>query len=224
MLKKLLTLCALSTAVFCSEVVEFKHPLLQHKLTQMRKTSTGTSHFHCLLKEIGAAMAYELTFDLPATHCTIETPLQSMDAPTIDGKKLCLVSVMRAGNGFLDGMRDFIPSARVGHIGIKRDKKTKQPIRYSISLPDIENRDVIIMDPMLATGGTAVESVNIIKEHNPRSIKFACLVTVPEGIEYFHSVHPDVPLYTVSIDERLDENAYILPGLGDAGDRIYGTK
>lgn len=216
---------ALMSTGYSAEVIELKHPLVQHKLTLMRKPDTSVNEFQRLLKEIGNALAYEVTADLPAGSCEIETPLQKMEAPTIEGKKLCLVSIMRAGNGLLEGMRDFIPSARVGHVGLYRDPETKQPVKYYFRMPkNMEERDVIVLDPMLATAGTAIAAVNMIKEHKPRSIKFAALVSAPEGIKRFHSVHPDVALYTVVVDDRLNENAYILPGLGDAGDRIYGTK
>ncbi len=224
MMKFLLILCVMSTA-FCQNVTTLDHPLIQHKLTLMRKKSTSVCEFQKLISEVGMALCYEMTRDLPQTTTQIETPLQVMRAPTIDGKKLCLISIMRAGNGFLDGMRSFIPSARVGFVGLQRDHDTLQPIKYYFKLPkDIEKRDVIVMDPMLATAGTAIAAIDMIKEQGPRSIKFGALVAAPEGLSRFAKAHPDVPVYVCAIDERLNEIGYILPGLGDAGDRIYGTK
>lgn len=206
-------------------VVEITHPLIQHKLTIMRKLDTSTVKFRTLLHEISLLLAYEVTRDLPVQLETIETPLATMQAPVLQGKKIVIVSILRAGNGILDGVLQLIPSARVGHIGLYRDPMTLEPVEYYFKLPeDMPGRDVIVVDPMLATGNSAIAAVEGIKQTNPRSIKFLCLLAVPEGIQSFHEAHPDVPIYTAAIDERLDEQGYILPGLGDAGDRIYGTK
>ncbi|WP_017720475.1 uracil phosphoribosyltransferase [Kamptonema formosum] len=202
------------------------HPLILHKLTLMRKADTSTAKFRTLLKEIGMLLAYEVTRDLPVKYETIQTPMAEMSAPAIAAeKKLVIISIMRAGQGILDGMLELIPSARVGHIGLYRDPNTLVVIEYYFKVPqDIEDRDVLVVDPMMATGNSAVAAVQRIKETNPRSIKFVCLLAAPEGIEHFHEQHPDVPVYTAAIDERLDEHGYIIPGLGDAGDRLYGTK
>lgn len=201
------------------------HPLIQHKLSLMRHRDTTTASFRTLLSEISILLAYEATRDLPLVRQRIETPLASTEAPLLDGKKVVLVGVLRAGIGLLDGMLRILPSARVGHIGLYRDEDTLEPIEYYIKLPeDLVERDVILADPMLATGGTAVAAINRIKEAQPRSIRFVSLLSAPEGIEHFHGFHPDVPILTAAVDERLDENGYIVPGLGDAGDRMYGTK
>lgn len=202
------------------------HPLILHKLTLMRKADTSTAKFRTLLKEIGMLLAYEVTRDLPVKYETIKTPMAEMNAPVLAAeKKLVIISIMRAGQGILDGMLELIPSARVGHIGLYRDPNTLVVIEYYFKVPhDIEDRDVLVVDPMMATGNSAVAAVQRIKETNPRSIKFVCLLAAPEGIEHFHEQHPDVPVYTAAIDERLDEHGYIIPGLGDAGDRLYGTK
>ncbi|MCP5509032.1 MAG: uracil phosphoribosyltransferase [Chlamydiales bacterium] len=224
MLKIFAAVCVLSLG-FCKDITILDHPLIQHKLTLMRKKTTSVNEFQQLIKEVGMALCYEMTHDLPRTLAEIETPLQKMQAPTVDGKKLCLVSIMRAGNGFLEGMRGFIPSARVGFIGLFRDHETLQPIKYYFKLPkDIQNRDVIVTDPMLATAGTAIAAIDMIKELGPRSIKFGALVAAPEGVKRFTAAHPDVPLFVCAIDEKLNDIGYILPGLGDAGDRIFGTK
>ncbi len=202
-----------------------KHPLVQHKLSLLRDKHTETAKFRALLHEISVLLAYEVTSDLPLELETIETPICSMDAPFLRGKKLVIVSILRAGNGLLEGVLSLIPSARVGHIGLYRDPKSLFPIEYYCKLPDdMKNRDVIVVDPMLATGNTAVAAVSEIKETMPRSIKFMCLLSAPEGLKCLHDAHPDVPIFTGSIDERLDEHGYIIPGLGDAGDRLYGTK
>lgn len=202
------------------------HPLVQHKLSLMRRTETPTAEFRKLLKEIGMLLAYEITRDLPLRYEEIQTPLATMKAPIIAAdKKLVIISILRAGQGLLDGILELVPSARVGHIGLYRDPMTRMAVEYYFKLPDdIEQRDVIVVDPMLATGNTAVAAIDRIKEYTPKSIKFICLLAAPEGLEHFHTQHPDVPVYTAAIDERLDEHAYILPGLGDAGDRLYGTK
>ncbi|GGI88011.1 uracil phosphoribosyltransferase [Legionella impletisoli] len=207
------------------QVIEITHPLIQHKLTIMRKKDTSTVKFRNLLHEISLLLAYEITRDLQIQYEEIETPLMTMQAPILKGKKLVFVSVLRAGNGILEGMLQLIPSARVGHIGLYRDPKTLVAVEYYFKLPeDIKNRDVIVVDPMLATGNSAIAAVNGIKQYEPKSIKFLCLLAAPQGLAGFHEVHPDVPVYTAAIDQKLNEHGYILPGLGDAGDRIYGTK
>jgi uracil phosphoribosyltransferase len=208
------------------EVIVIKHPLIQHKLTLMRREETSTAEFRSLLKEISLLLAYEVTRDLPLKTEQIHTPLAVMNAPVLaPDKKLVIVAIQRAGQGILDGMLELMPSARVGHIGLYRDPKTLIPVEYYFKVPtDIDKRDVLIVDPMLATGNTAVAAVERLKSTNPMSIKFLCILAAPEGIEHFTDVHPDVPLYTVAIDDHLDENGYIIPGLGDAGDRLFGTK
>ena len=201
------------------------HPLVQHKLTLMRSKDTSTSNFRRLLREISMLLAYEVCRDLPVTMVDIETPIAPMRAPMLDGKKTVLVSILRAGSGILEGMLDILPSARVGHIGLYRDPKTLVPVEYYYKVPDaMGERDAIIVDPMLATGNSAIAAVDRVKETRPRSIKFVCLLTCPEGIRTFHAAHPDVPIYTAAIDECLNEKSYIVPGLGDAGDRLFGTK
>lgn len=201
------------------------HPLVQHKLTLMRIKTTSTSSFRALLSELSMLMAYEVTRDLPTVVESIETPLAPMKARMLDGKKIVLISVLRAGNGMLDGMLRIIPSARVGHIGLYRDPQTLEPVEYYFKVPgEMKDRDAIVMDPMLATGNSAAEAVARIKKLSPRSIKFVCLLAAPEGIRRFSSSHPEVPIYTPAIDERLNDHGYIVPGLGDAGDRIFGTK
>lgn len=201
------------------------HPLVQHKLTLMRMKERSTQGFRRLVKEVSMLLAYEITRDTPVTLQTIETPLQSMEAPVIDGKKLVLVAVLRAGVGLLDGMLEIIPSARVGHVGLYRDPKTLEAVEYYMKLPEnLADRDVLILDPMLATGNTAVAATDLVKKAGPKSIRFVALLSAPEGIAAFHDKHPDIPVYTAAVDERLNEKGYILPGLGDAGDRIFGTK
>ncbi|MCX5747081.1 MAG: uracil phosphoribosyltransferase [Proteobacteria bacterium] len=201
------------------------HPLVQHKLTLMRSKDTSTSNFRSLLREISMLLAYEVCRDFPTTKIPIETPIGPTMAPVLDGKKIVLVSIMRAGGGILDGMLAILPSARVGHIGLYRDPKTLAPVEYFYKVPEaMGDRDTIIVDPMLATGNSAVAAVARLKESNPRSIKFVCLLTCPEGLKTFHDAHPDIPVYTAAIDERLNEKSYIVPGLGDAGDRLFGTK
>lgn len=209
-----------------AKVTIIEHPLVQHKLTLMRNVETSTAKFRQLLKEIGMLLAYEVTRDLPIKYQEIQTPMRLMKAPMLAAeKKMVIVSIMRAGQGILDGILELMPSARVGHIGLYRDPTTLVAIEYYFKIPhDIEQRDVLIVDPMLATGNSAVAAVDRIKEANPESIKFLCLLAAPEGIKHFHEYHPDVPLYTAAIDESLDEHGYIIPGLGDAGDRLYGTK
>ena len=207
------------------KITELSHPLLQHKLSIMRQKDTSTAKFRTLCHEISMLMAYEVSRDFNIKYETIETPLASMEAPFIDGKKIILVSILRAGNSLLDGMLTLIPSARVGHIGLYRDPKTLIAIEYYLKLPsDILNREMIIVDPMLATGHSAIAAVSRLKEAKPKSIKFISLVSAPEGIDLFHEVHPDVEIITASIDNHLNDDGYIVPGLGDAGDRFYGTR
>jgi len=201
------------------------HPLVQHKLSLMRSKDTSTSTFRKLLREISMLLAYEVCRDLPTTKVAIETPVAPMMAPVLDGKKIVLVSILRAGTGILDGMLDILPSARVGHIGLYRDPKTMVAVEYYFKVPgSMAERDTIVVDPMLATGNSAVAAVDRLKQAGPRSIKFVCLLTCPEGIKAFHAAHPEIPIYTASVDERLNEKSYIVPGLGDAGDRLFGTK
>jgi uracil phosphoribosyltransferase len=202
-----------------------EHPLVQHKLSLMRSKDTSTSTFRHLLREISMLLGYEVCRDLPTTKRRIETPLAPMDAPVLDGKKIVLVSIMRAGSGILDGMLEILPSARVGHIGLYRDPKTMVAVEYYFKVPEaMSDRDAIVVDPMLATGNSAVAAVGRLKEVSPRSIKFVCLLTCPEGVRAFHAQHPDVPVYTAAIDSHLNQKSYIVPGLGDAGDRLFGTK
>jgi len=201
------------------------HPLVQHKLSLMRKKSTSTQSFRTLIREVGTLLAYEVTKDLPLIYEEIETPLMKMDAPFLEGKKLCLVSILRAGNGLLDGFMELLPSARVGHIGLYRDPETLVAVEYYMKLPDLINqRLVLALDPMLATGHSSAAAVTRLKENGAENIRFICLLAAPKGIEYFNKVHPDVPIFVAAIDEILNDHAYILPGLGDAGDRIFGTK
>lgn len=207
------------------EVTVIDHPLVQHKLSLMRRKETSTAGFRRLLSEISLLLGYEITRDLPLAEQEIETPLAKMKAPILDGKKIVFLSILRAGLGFLDGILQLIPSARVGHIGLYRDPETLQPVEYYFKVPEhMEDRDVIVVDPMLATGNSAIAAVTRIKACNPRSLKFLCLLAAPEGIAAFHEAHPDVPLFTAAIDDHLDDHSYIVPGLGDAGDRLYGTK
>ena len=207
------------------QVYVIGHPLVQHKLTLMRSKDTSTSNFRDLLREISMLLAYEVCRDLPVTMTTIHTPLAETTAPILDGKKIVLISILRAGNGILYGMLDILPSARVGHIGLYRDPKTMVAVEYYFKVPgEMAGRDCIVVDPMLATGHSAIAAVERLKEAQPRSIKFVCLLTCPEGIKSFHQSHPDVPVYTASIDDGLNDKGYILPGLGDAGDRLFGTK
>jgi len=206
-------------------VVVIDHPLVQHKLTLLRRAETSAAVFRALLREISMLLAYEVTRDMPLTYERINTPLASMQAPVLAGKKLVVVSIMRAGNGILDGMLELIPSARVGHIGLYRDPKTHIAIEYYFKVPeDIAARDVLVVDPMLATGNSAVAALHRLKDTGARSLKFVCLLAAPEGIAHMHEQHPDVPIYTAAVDDRLNEHGYILPGLGDAGDRLFGTK
>jgi uracil phosphoribosyltransferase len=209
-----------------NQVTLIEHPLIQHKLTLMRRAETSTTKFRNLVKEVSLLLAYEVTRDLPLKYEEIKTPLATMNAPVLaPDKKLVLVSIMRAGQGILDGMLELIPSARVGHVGLYRDPKTLIPVEYYFRVPhDVDQRDMIVVDPMLATGNSAVAAVERLKSTNPLSMKFVCLLAAPEGIQHFCEVHPDVPLYTAAIDDHLDEHGYIIPGLGDAGDRLFGTR
>lgn len=206
-------------------VTVIDHPLVQHKLSLMRRKETPTAKFRQLLREISLLLGYEVTRDLPLESEEIETPLAKMQAPTLAGKKLVLISILRAGNGLLEGMLDLIPSARVGHVGLYRDPETLVAVEYYFKVPqDLGDRLVIAVDPMLATANSSIAAVQRIKEAGAKQIKFVCLLAAPEGIQAFQEAHPDVPIYTAAIDECLDDHSYIVPGLGDAGDRLYGTK
>ena len=201
------------------------HPLVQHKLTLMRKKDTATASFRQLLKEISLLLGYEVTRDLPMEMRTIETPITDMQAPALAGKKLALISILRAGNGLLEGMMDLIPSARVGHVGLYRDPDTLIAVEYYFKVPDeLADRPVIMLDPMLATANSAIAAVSRIKEAGARNIKMVCLLAAPEGINAFHAEHPEVDIFTAAVDSHLDDHGYIVPGLGDAGDRLYGTR
>ena len=201
------------------------HPLVQHKLTLMRNKEASSTTFRTLLGELAMLMAYEVTRDMPTQLVEIETPLEKMQSPMIDGKKLVFASILRAGNGMLDGLLRVVPNARVGHVGLYRDPATLQAVEYYYKMPaDMAERDVIAVDPMLATGHSAVAAIDKLKEAAPRSIKFLCLLAAPEGIATLHAAHPDVPIYTAAVDRQLNDHGYILPGLGDAGVRIFGTK
>ncbi|MBP6559634.1 MAG: uracil phosphoribosyltransferase [Burkholderiaceae bacterium] len=208
-----------------SNVHVINHPLVQHKLTLMRRKDASTNSFRRLLNELSSLMAYEVTRDVPMQDIEIETPLETMTSKVIDGKKLVLVSILRAGNGILEGMLSVVPGARVGHIGLYRDPKTLTAVEYYFKMPsEMQDRDIIVVDPMLATGNSAVAAVERLKEMRPKSIKFVCLLAAPEGVATLQAAHPDVPIYTAAIDRELNDHGYILPGLGDAGDRIFGTK
>lgn len=208
-----------------SNLTVITHPLVQHKLTLMRRKDASSNSFRRLLGELSQLMAYEVTRDMPLSQVQIETPLETMTGQMIDGKKLVLVSILRAGNGFLDGMLNVVPGARVGHIGLYRDPATLQAVEYYFKMPaGIDERDTIVVDPMLATGNSAVACMARLKQLKPRSIKFVCLLAAPEGIARLQQAHPDVSIFTAAVDRELNEHGYILPGLGDAGDRIFGTK
>ncbi|MEE8286439.1 MAG: uracil phosphoribosyltransferase [Gammaproteobacteria bacterium] len=201
------------------------HPLVQHKLSLMRRKETSTAQFRQLIREVTMLLGYEVTRDLPMGRERIETPITEMDAPVLTGKKVVFISILRAGNGLLEGMLDLIPSARVGHVGLYRDPDTLVAVEYYFKVPDeLEERPVIVVDPMLATANSAIAAVQRVKEAGARNIKMLCLLTAPEGINAFQEAHPDVPIITAAIDDHLNEHGYIVPGLGDAGDRIYGTK
>ena len=201
------------------------HPLVQHKLSLMREKDTSTASFRKLLREISLLLAYEVTRELPMTTKRIETPLEAMDAPAIEGKKLALVSILRAGNGLLDGILELIPAARVGFIGLYRDPETLQPVQYYCKLPEkMEDRIAIVVDPMLATGNSSAAAISLLKKAGARQIRFLCLLAAPEGVARMKEAHPDVPIVTAAVDCHLDDHGYIVPGLGDAGDRMFGTK
>ena len=206
-------------------VTVISHPLVQHKLTLMRRKDASTNTFRTLLNELSMLMAYEVTRDMPVQLVEIETPLETMNAPVIDGKKLVFVSILRAGNGILEGMLSVVPGARVGHIGLYRDPQTLQAVEYYFKMPQgMAERDVVVVDPMLATGNSAAAAIDRIKQLGPRSIKFVCLLACPEGVAALQKAHPEVPIFTAAIDRQLNDHGYILPGLGDAGDRIFGTQ
>ena len=208
-----------------AQVHVIDHPMIQHKLTIMRDKDTSIASFRRLLREIAHLMCYEVTRDLELEMIEIETPMTRMNAPTIKGKKLVFASILRAGNGLLDGMLDLVPAARVAHIGIYRDHETLLPVEYYYKAPsELENRLIIVVDPMLATGNSSIAAIDKLKERNANNIRFLCLLAAPEGIEKFSAAHPDVPIFTAAIDSHLNEKGYIVPGLGDAGDRMYGTK
>ena len=208
-----------------SNVHLINHPLVQHKLTLMRRKDASTNTFRTLLNELSSLMAYEVTRDMPLQDVEVETPLETMTGKMIDGKKLVFVSILRAGNGILEGMLSVVPGARVGHVGLYRDPKTLEPVEYYFKMPqEMAERDIVIVDPMLATGNSAIAAVNRLKKLKPKSIKFVCLLTCPEGVAALQKAHPDVAIYTAAIDRQLNDHGYILPGLGDAGDRIFGTK
>jgi len=208
-----------------ANVVVLDHPLVQHKLTRLRQVTTSTAGFRRLAREISLLMAYEATRDLPLEEVEIETPLERMTGRMLSGKKLCFVSILRAGNGILDGMLDLVPAARVGHVGLYRDHVTLEPVEYYLKLPDdMAERLCIVVDPMLATGHSAIAAVSRLKAAGARQISFVCLLAAPEGLARFTEAHPDVKLITAAIDRELDEKGYIRPGLGDAGDRLFGTK
>ena len=201
------------------------HPLVQHKLTLMREKQTSTAVFRQLLREISQLLAYEVTRGLPMTTKVIETPMEQMDAPVLDGKKLALISILRAGNGLLDGVLELVPSARVGFVGLYRDEETLQPVQYYFKVPEsMQDRLVIAVDPMLATGNSSVAAVDLLKQSGATNIRFLCLLASPEGVTRMAEAHPDVPIVTAALDSHLNEKGYIVPGLGDAGDRMFGTK
>lgn len=207
-----------------NQVFVMDHPLIQHKLTFLRDKNTGSKEFRALVSEIATLICYEATRDLPLKEVVTETPMTTATTKVIAGRKLAFVPILRAGLGMVEGVLTLVPAAKVGHIGLYRDHKTLQPVEYYSKLPaDIPERDVIVLDPMLATGGSAVDAIDIIKRSNPKSIKFMCIIAAPEGIKALTEAHPDVHVYCAAVDEKLNENGYILPGLGDAGDRIFGT-
>ncbi len=201
------------------------HPLVQHKLTLMRDKETPTAVFRQLLREISQLLAYEITRELPMTTKSIETPMEAMEAPTLEGRKLALISILRAGNGLLDGMLELIPSARVGFVGLYRDEETLEPVQYYFKVPEaMDERMVIAVDPMLATGNSSIAAIDLLKKAGAKDIRFLCLLASPEGIAAMKEAHPDVPIVTAAVDSHLNDHGYIVPGLGDAGDRMFGTK
>ena len=205
-------------------VIVFDHPLIQHKISILRNKNTGTNEFRALIEEIATLMGYEALRDLPLEDVKVETPLETCMSPMIAGRKLAIVPILRAGLGMVNGILALVPSAKVGHIGLYRDPETKKPVEYYCKMPDIDGRDFIIVDPMLATGGSAAAAITLLKQRGIKNIKFMCLVAAPEGVQCLNREHPDVKIYTAALDDKLNENCYILPGLGDAGDRIFGTK
>lgn len=208
-----------------SKVYVFDHPLIQHKLTYIRDKNTGTKEFRELVDEVATLMAFEITRDMPLEEIEIETPVTAAKTKVLSGKKLAIVPILRAGIGMVDGVLKLIPAAKVGHIGLYRDPATLKPVEYYAKLPaDVEERDFIIVDPMLATGGSAVEAINSLKKRGAKNIKFMCLIAAPEGVKVIQEEHPDVDIYIAALDEKLDDHGYIVPGLGDAGDRLFGTK
>ncbi|SDO54609.1 uracil phosphoribosyltransferase [Alkalicoccus daliensis] len=207
------------------KVYVFDHPLIQHKLSYLRNEKTGTKEFRELTNEIAGLMAFEITRELPLEDVKVQTPVAEADCKTISGKKLGIVPILRAGLGMVDGMMDLIPAAKIGHVGLYRDPETLQPVEYYVKLPsDTGERDFIVVDPMLATGGSAIEAINVMKKRGAKNIRLMCLVAAPEGVEAMQEAHPEVDIYLASLDEKLNEKGYIVPGLGDAGDRLFGTK
>lgn len=207
------------------QVTVINHPLIAHKLTLMRRKTASTQKFRSLLREVAHLLTYEVTRDLELTTETIETPMEEMEAPKLAGKKLCFVSILRAGNGLLEGMVELLPSARVGHIGMFRDPTSLEAVEYYCKMPqDLPGRRTIVVDPMLATGNSAIAAISHLKKLGATNMKFLCLLAAPEGVAALHEAHPDVPISTAALDEGLDDHGYIRPGLGDAGDRMYGTK
>jgi uracil phosphoribosyltransferase len=208
-----------------SKVFEMNHPLIQHKITMLRNKDTGTKEFREVATEIAMLMAYEVTRDFPLMEVEVETPICKTMSKVIAGKKVGIVPILRAGLGMVDGFLSMIPSAKIGHVGLYRDPETLQPVEYYCKMPtDVEQRDIIVVDPMLATGGSAIAAIQFIKDRGAKAIKFACLLGCPEGVKALQDAHPDVDIYVAVIDEKLNDHAYIIPGLGDAGDRLYGTK
>lgn len=208
-----------------SKLVIYNHPLIQHKLTMMRDKNTGSMTFRGLVKEVGMLMVYEMTRDMPLESIEIETPIQKMEAKVLTGKKMAIVPILRAGLGMVEGVLELIPAAKVGHIGLYRDPETHKPIEYFCKLPqDLAERDIYVLDPMLATGGSAAAAIELLKEKGAKTIKLVCIVGCPEGVEFVQKHHPDVDIYLAALDEKLNDHCYIVPGLGDAGDRIFGTK
>lgn len=207
------------------KVYVFDHPLIQHKLTYIRDVKTGTKDFRELVDEVATLMAFEITRDLPLEEVEVETPVTIAKSNVLGGKKLAIIPILRAGLGMVDGILKLIPAAKVGHVGLYRDPETLKPVEYYAKLPsDVEERDFIVVDPMLATGGSAIEAINSLKKRGAKNIKFMCLIAAPEGVEEFKLVHPDVDIFIAALDEKLNEKGYIVPGLGDAGDRMFGTK
>ncbi|MCD5324063.1 MULTISPECIES: uracil phosphoribosyltransferase [Pontibacillus] len=207
------------------KVYVFDHPLIQHKLTYIRKTETGTKEFRELVDEVAALMAFEITRDLPLEEVTIQTPVSEAKSQVISGKKIAIIPILRAGLGMVDGILDLIPAAKVGHVGLYRDPETLKPVEYYVKLPsDVQEREMIVVDPMLATGGSAIEAIHSLKKRGAKQIRLMCLVGAPEGVEEIQAAHPDVDIYLAAMDEKLNEKGYIVPGLGDAGDRLFGTK